>query len=321
MSTLLPIDSANYRPSRLHDEDRVWGQTNCYVDLWIELLNALGFDSTPALAFTLSVDFDGDQWRSFKFPLEDLRRLYGLDVAEMSAWRELAHHVDEQLGMGRFLIVEVDSYYLPDTERMSYQVEHVKTVIAPNMIDREHQRLGYFHNTGYYELQGDDFADIFERARDRPEILPPYVELVRLDRIQHLDEDELFDAALGLVRAHLQRRPTTNPVQRFRRRLDQDIEWLRSDGLATFHLYAYATLRQFGSSAELAGSLCEWLAERGEPITEVAVEFRELASDAKTAQFQLARVASGRTVDVGPVLGRIEHRWAATMHGLADRYA
>ncbi len=245
---LLPIDSANYRPSRLHDEHRVWGATNCYVDLWIELLNALGFDSTPALAFTLSVDFEGDQWQTFKFPLEDLRRLYGLDVAEMNTWREVAHHVDEQLAMGRFLIVEVDSYYLPDTDRMSYQVEHVKTVIAPNMIDREHQLLGYFHNTGYYELQGDDFTGIFERARNQPEVLPPYVELVKLDRIHHLDEEQLLDAVLGLVRVHLQRRPTTNPVHRFRQRLDRDIEWLRSDDLETFHLYSYATLRQLGSS-------------------------------------------------------------------------
>jgi len=223
--------------------------------------------------------------------------------------------------MGRFLIVEVDSYYLPDTARVSHGIEHVKTLIAPNMIDREQRRLAYFHNAGYYELEGDDFARIFERPVDRPEMLPPYVELVKLDRIRHLDEDKLLSAALGLVRAHLQRRPATNPVQRFRKRLDHDIGWLRSDGLATFHLYSYATLRQFGSSAELAGSLCDWLAERGEPIAQVAVDFRELASDAKTAQFQLARLVSGRTVDIGPILQRLEARWASTMHALAVRYA
>ena len=58
--------------------------------------------------------------------------------------------------------------------------------------------------------------------------------------------------------------PATNPVQRFAKRLEQDVDWLRAEGLETFHLYAFATLRQFGSAAELAGSLCEWLAERGE---------------------------------------------------------
>ncbi len=35
MTAVLPIDSANYRPSRLHVERHVWGATNYFV-LWIE---------------------------------------------------------------------------------------------------------------------------------------------------------------------------------------------------------------------------------------------------------------------------------------------
>jgi hypothetical protein len=319
--TLFPIDSANYRPSRPHDEHRVWGATNCFVDLWIEPLNTAGCDSTPALALTLSVDLEGDQRQSFKFALDDLARQHALDVAEMNTWREVARHVDEQLTMARFLVVEVDSYCPPDTDRISCPVEHVKTVIAPNGVDRERQRLELIHNTAYYELQGDDFVVNFERARDQPEVLPPYVELVKLDRIHHLDEEQLLDAALGLVRMHVQRRPLTNPVQRFRKCLDQHIEWLRSDSLATFHLYAYVTLRMLGSSAELAGSLCEWLTARGEPILDVSSEFREIALDAKAAHFRLVRLLTGRTIDVRPVLERIERQWDSTMRGLAGRYA
>ena len=99
---------------------------------------------------------------------------------------------------------------------------------------------------------------------------------------------KMLHAALGWVREHLTRRPTTNPVQRFAKRLEQDVDWLRAEGLDTFHLYAFVTLRQFGSSAELTGSLCEWLAERGEATAEVVADWNALASDAKSAQFQLA---------------------------------
>jgi len=321
MTRLLPIDAATYQPSELHADDRVWIETNCYVDLWIELLHALSLDSTAALAFTLSVDFEGDQWQFFKFPLEDLRALYGLDVAEMNPWRGLEHHIDEQLAMGRLLTAEVDSWYLPDTAGVSYGIEHVKTSIVPNLIDRDGARLGYFHGAGYHELAGDDYAGIFGLGRDQPEMLPPYVELVKLDAIHQLEGDDLLRGALELLRIHLRRRPDTNPVLRFRKRLEQDVDWLRAEGLATFHEYAFVTLRQFGSAAELAGSLCSWLDARGERTADIAVQFGELAVLAKTAQFQLARLVSGRTIDVGPVLDAMEGHWDAAMQALGARYA
>jgi hypothetical protein len=76
------------------------------------------------------------------------------------------------------------------------------------------------------------------------------VELIKLDGTRELDDREMFDRALALVREHLARRPATNPVQRFAKRLEQDLDWLPRRGLDTFHLYAFATLRQFGSAAE-----------------------------------------------------------------------
>ncbi len=319
MNRLLAIDAASYVPSPLHGEDRVWVETNCYVDLWIELLHALGLDCRPALPFTLAVDFEGDQWQFFKFPPEDLRTLYGLDVAEMNPWRGLEHHVDEQLAMGRLLTAEVDSWYLPDTAGVSYRIEHVKTSIVPNMIDRERRRLGYFHGAGYHELDGDDYAGLFGLGRERPDLLPPYVELVKLDGLRHLEPADLVTATLALLRTYLGRRPTTNPVQRFRKRLEQDIEWLRAEGVPMFHLYAFATLRQFGSAAELAGAMCEWLAERGEPTAGVAAGLRDLASAAKAAQFQLARMVSGRAID-GPVLDSMEQGWDTAIEELLRRY-
>jgi hypothetical protein len=321
MIRLLPIDAQTYAPSSIRSGDRVWTESNCYVDLWIELLHALGRDYRPALAFTLSVDFEGDQWQFFKFPPEDLRTLYGIDVAEMNPWRGLEHHVEEQLEMGRLLTAEVDAFYLPDTAGITHQLDHVKTTIVPNMLDRANRRLGYFHNSRYYELGGDDYAGIFGLGDDRPQLLP-YVELIKLDGTRELDDREMFDRALALVREHLARRPATNPVQRFAKRLEQDLDWLRAEGLDTFHLYAFATLRQFGSAAELTGSLCEWLAERGETTADVVPEWNGLASDAKSAQFQLARLMrADRMLDMDSLLGPMERRWDAAMGSLVDRYA
>jgi hypothetical protein len=321
MNRLLPIDAAGYVASSLHAEDRIWIETNCYIDLWIELLHALRLDSAPALACTLSVDFEGDQWQFFKFSLEDLRVLYGLDVAEMNPWRGLEHHVDEQLTMGRLLTAEVDSWYLPDTAGVSYQIEHVKTSIAPNMIDRERQRLGYFHGAGYYELDGADYAGIFGHDRDLSAVLPPYVELVKLDGLKRLGDAEVLDTALALIREHLARRPASNPVRRFRARLESDLEWLRSEGFETFHQYAFATLRQLGSASELTSSLCAWLAERGEPTADASREWCEVASLAKASQFQLARLVRGRGADVDGSLETMERCWATAMDMLVRQYA
>ena len=321
MNQLLAIDAATYVASPLHDERRVWVETNCYIDLWIELLHALGLECAPALACTLSVDFEGDQWQFFKFPLEDLRALYGIDVAEMNPWRGLEHHIDEQLSMGRLLTAEVDAFHLPDTAGVSYRTEHVKSSIVANMIDRDAKRLGYFHGAGYHELAGDDFDGLFGNGRDLSATLPPYVELVKLDGLRRRDACALLPIAGELVRTHLERRPASNPVRRFRARLERDVEWLRTEDLPTFHLYAFATLRQFGSAAELTGSLCHWLAAHGRLAADAGDAWCELASSAKAAQFKLARLVSGRAIDVDAVLDTMERGWDAAMEFLVGHGA
>jgi hypothetical protein len=321
MIRLLPIDAATYTPSSARENDRIFVETNCYVDLWLELLHALDLDYHPALAFTLSVDFEGDQWTFFKFPAEDLRSLYGLEVAEMNPWRGLEHHIEEQLEMGRLLTAEVDSFFLPDTAGIAHEIAHVKTTIVPNMLDRENRRLGYFHNSRYHELDGDDYAGIFGRDSEDSALLP-YVELVKIDGVRRLTDAELLEGALRLVPEHLSRRPTTNPVQRFAKRLEQDVEFLRSAGLETYHQYAFATMRQFGSAAELTGSLCNWLAERGEPTADAATEWTALASEAKTTMFQLARLMrADRVLDVDTLLGPMERRWDIAIEMLVGHYA
>ena len=69
----LSLTAATFVPHPLHATERSWTETNCYVDVWIEVLHALGLDPVAASAFTLSCDFEGDQWTFFKYPPEDLR--------------------------------------------------------------------------------------------------------------------------------------------------------------------------------------------------------------------------------------------------------
>ena len=84
---VLAIDADGYQSNRLHHSHMPWQETNCYVDVWIELIHALGFDVEPSLAFTLAVDFEQDQWTFFKPPLNDLNELYGIEVEELMFFR------------------------------------------------------------------------------------------------------------------------------------------------------------------------------------------------------------------------------------------
>jgi hypothetical protein len=318
---LLPLAAEGYRPHALHATERTWTETNCYVDVWIEVLHALGLDPLAAGAFTLSADFEGDQWTFFKFPPEDLRVLFGLEVSEMNVWRPVVEHVAEQLDFGRLCTVEVDSWFLPDTRGVSYRTDHVKSTVVPQMLDREGRRLGYFHNAGYFELDGDDFDGVFRLGPYAEHAgLPPYVEVVRLDRVRRNDPD-LVDRVIALTADHLARRPADNPVTRLGARLEQDLPWLAEQDLETFHLYSFGMCRQCGATAELAASFVDWLNRHDRTGTELAAEaFGDLASGAKSLQFALARVVRGRTVDVAAVLEPMARSWEAAMAVLEHRY-
>lgn len=328
---LLPLDPGTYEPDALHSPDRVWTETNCYVDVWIEVLHALGHDPAAAGAFAVASDFEGDQWTFFKYPTEDLRVLFGIEVAEMAVWRPLPLHVAEQLRLGRLMTIEVDSWFLPDTRGVSYRSEHVKTTIVPQMIDLDAGRLGYFHNAGYHELEGDDLVGTLGDHEQPDERLPPYAELVRLERMRPSGSEGAGDASPGAERLvvaardaltrHLARRPDTNPVTRFAERLGDDLLWLTGAGLEAFHRYAFATCRQCGAAAEIAASFVQWIGHSDGGLEGAEAWLRDLAAQAKALQFALARAASGRKVEVGGVLHEMERSWEASMTALDERYA
>ena len=194
-------DTGSHAPHLLHADDRTWPESNCYVDLSVEVLHALQLDPTAALAFTLGLDFEGDQYTFFKFPLGEIRELYGIDVEELNVWRPLHVHAAEQAALGRFLMPEVDSFYLPDTAGVSYRIEHTKSSIAIDFIDVDARRLRYFHGRGYHELSGDDFVGVFRLDDHAPAtgVLPPYTEIAKVDRVTHRSENDLVERAVGAM--------------------------------------------------------------------------------------------------------------------------
>jgi hypothetical protein len=313
---VLAMDPTQHGRHPLHGEDRIWAETNCDVDLWVELLHALGFEPLAALPFTFTIDFEGDQWTFFRFPHADLLELYGLDVRQLTVWRPLIDHVEEQMALGRPVLVDVDSYYLPDTAGTAYHRDHIKTTVAAVESDGPARRLGYFHNQGYHHLQGDDFASLFRIASSPTTELPPCVEIVKHRQGPVPRGADLGQASLRLLRRHLQHLPQSNPFLRFREQFEADLRWLAGESLDTFHRYSFVTLRQFGAGYELASLYLRWLQQFTPlPVETPRTALGDLATEAKTLQFLLARaLARKKPLDLS-ALDRLADGWQrATIH-------
>ena len=216
--TVIPGLSPQAPRHTLHSEAMIWPEKNCYADLWIGLLHGLRLDPHAMLPFVFGIDFEGDQWTFFKPVLDELYLLYGLDVQELNVWQPLLTHAQEHLAAGKLISTEADAFWLPDTAGTDYRHQHSKTTIVLNHLDVERQQLGYFHNAGYYLLEGEDFAQTFRLnpqgqprsangGDEDPAFLPLYAEFIRTDRLQRHSAGELAALALPLLRKHLARRP------------------------------------------------------------------------------------------------------------------
>ncbi|MDP2307737.1 MAG: DUF1839 family protein [Pseudomonadota bacterium] len=323
MRQIVPLDPASYQRHLIHGENRTWAETNCYADVVIELLHGLGHEPLAALPFTVAIDFDVDQWTFFKFPHADLLELYALGIHELAPWRPLAEHVEEQVAAGRPVLVELDSFFLPDTAGTAYKLAHVKSTVAVNAIDVAGRRMGYFHNQGYHALEGQDFADIFQvDGLVHPRMLPPYIEFVkRAPRGRALSGPPLVDASLELLRRHLGRIPEHNPFVPFKAKFQGDMDWLLRSEIDLFHAYSFATLRQYGACFELTATYLRWLKEQGVDAPSAATEaFDEISRATKALQFQFARaMARKRPLDLAP-LDRMAGLWEQGMGDLIARF-
>ena len=316
--------AAASRPGGLHGEGAIWQETNCYMDLWIELLYGWGLDPRAALAFTVTQDFEGDHFTFFKYPQADIEELYGTVVQEMAVYDSLEAHIAEQVGRGHTVLVEVDSYYLPDTRATAYRQGHVKTTIAIDRIDPAAQLLAYYHSVGYYTADGEDYRGLLRLEpglRDNGDLLFPYAECAKRVR-PPLQGAALSNAVAAQMRRHLGRRPPGNPVARWREAFAGQVDNVLSRGDAYFYHYGFNLPRQLGANFEMLGHCLTWLGEHGYRVpAAVTSGAATIASECKVVQFRLARaVARGRPDLCAETLGALETAYGQVIDGLLQSF-
>ncbi len=320
MAEVFPgLDPATHRPHALHASERMWPETNCYVDLWIEVLHAHGVAPEAMLGFTLTQDFEGDQFTFFKVPLEDLETLYGIRATELAIFDVVESHVLEQIRRGRLCLVEMDSFYLPDTHATGYRREHGKTTVGINRLDPDARVMDYFHNAGFFRVEGEDFDGLFQKhlkAEDPPFL--PYTEFAKLPA-ERPGAAHLKGEARRLLAVHLARRPQENPVRAFAAVFPAQVERVAERPFDFFHKYAFNTLRQLGANFELCAAHLDWLGEGGE-FADASAAALKIAEVSKTVQFQLARAIARRKFDpLATALAPAIDAWDSLMETLGPR--
>jgi Domain of unknown function (DUF1839) len=330
------LSAAGHTPHALHGADAIWPAANGHVDVWIEVLAQLCLDPLALWPCTVAIDFEGDQWTSFKPPHAELRALYGIDVQELRVWRPLSEHAIEHLGAGRLLSLEANAFWLPDPAGTDYRRNHAKTAIVLNELDLDARRMAYFHHAGYFEARGEDVAHLLgleEETSDLEAIadwrgsrvaevgaaavalaeghLPPFAEFIRTDRQVARSTEELQVLALHHLASHLEFRPRRNPVRRFAVRLARDLPLLREYGPGYSDAWASATVRQLGAAFEFAARGLAWQeAPRGSPLHQAAAAFEGIARDAQTLMRKLARaVSSTKAAELSGLLEPMAQAW------------
>jgi hypothetical protein len=282
-----------YSPHPLHSPDRIWPETNCYADLWIELLSAMGCEPEAMLGFTARLDFEDDQFGFFKPPADDLETLYGLKLQELAIYEPVEQHVLRQTGRRRLCMVEVDAFFLPDTAGITYRTGTGKTTIGINAIDPDSRRIAYFHNGGYSALEGEDYEGIFGAPRTDLALARPYTEFTTVDP-EPVEAAELRRRADAILARHWARRPADNPVRRFQAALPAQAEALAGRAPQAFHDYAFHNPRMLGADFELLGAHLDWLSEGRDPRS---AHCRAIAECAKGLTLHLARAVARRRFD------------------------
>ncbi len=312
MISLWELDPATYVRHRIHSGEHTYGETNCYADVLIELLHARGDEPLAVMGSLARMDFEGDQWTFFKPAPADLETLLGIDIHEMQPYLPLPEQIAEQLTEGRTLIVELDSFHLPDTAGTAYRTAHVKSSIAAEAIDVDGERLRYFHNQGLYELSGDDYREAFRFGRTFSEdVLPPYTEIVRFDSGPGLIGDALRAAARDALADHLTRRPADNPFPRFGEQLHETLPALLAGDAETYHAYAFATSRMAGAGFEVLAAHVDWLF--GEAADSAVSALERIVEATKVLSFKLAR---RRAFDPSEAITAMAGDWDLAMQRL-----
>lgn len=306
----LRMRARRHRAHELHRGERIWRDGASPVDLWIELLHGNRLDPLAALAFTVTQDFEDDQFTLARLPQEDIEKLYGLQVQELSVFDSLEERAIVQTRRGNIVLVEVDAFFLPDTRAPSYRSEHAKTTIGIDVIDPAAKRLGYFHHTGYHLLGEDDYDGVLGTSAAQNaghggaagtvhgQTLFPHVEFVKRVR-EPLSGTPLAEVSADLLCAHLLRRPMHNPVERWRAAFPAHVDTMLARGEPYARLYASNVMRQLGANFELLSHYLQWMREQGFDIPmSTHLGARRIASEAMVMQCRLARALSRSEPDM-----------------------
>ena len=315
LGSLQSTSPGQYKSSGLHDKSRDWPETNCYMDLWIELIHAFGGQPEAMLPVVFGVDFEGDHFTFFKPSLTDIYDLYGVDVQELQTWRGIIPATVEQLNRGCIVMPEVDAFFLPDTLATDYRKKHSKSSIAICSMDLERRYCKYFHNAGFFELEGDDFELLFGLKRPEGTVdLSPYTEFAKIDGFQAKQDLELMGLSSCILNRVLKTVPKTNPFSAFRASFLEQVPVIKEHGMEMYHGYVFANVRHAGSAFELGSQYLKWAELRGQQYGNAGEHCAVISDSCKKLLLKLARaVSSSRQVDFSELFDTLERSWEAAM--------
>ena len=232
-------------------------------------------------------------------------------------------HAQEHLARGTLISTEADAFWLPDTAGTDYRRQHTKSTIVLHELDLAAGRLGYFHNAGYYTLDGEDFIQTFRVGfPPDPAFMPLFAETVRVDRAVQRSQETLAELARISLRRHLARRPAGNPVTRFSHRLEADLPLLQVEGLDVYHAWAFATLRQLGGAFEALALHLRWLESASREslaLAAAAAAFHTISVGAKALILKGARAVNAkRPLNAGPALQELADAWQRGIDRLTE---
>ena len=194
---------------------------------------------------------------------DDLERLLRGRHPRDAAVPPAPEQIAEQIAAGRTIIVELDSWYLPDTAATSYRTAHVK-IVGRRRGDRPRRRAA--------ALLPQRRPARAER-RGLPRRLPPRARVLgrrpaavhrdrRFDAGGALHGDELRDAARELCAHHLALRPGRTRSRASPRSSSATCPALLEGDAQVYHAYAFATVRMVGAGFEVAARACRLAARR-----------------------------------------------------------
>jgi hypothetical protein len=193
--------------------------------------------------------------------------------------------------------------------------------VGIDFVDPAARRLGYFHNTGYHRLDGDDYDGVFRKLpqfAQQPDLLLPYVEFAKQAR-PALEGTALADASAESLCAHLRRRPLANPISQWRAAFPAHLETLLERGEAFFHPYSFNLTRQLGANFEFLSKYLLWLTAQGFDIpASIPAAAQSIASESMAMQFRLLRaIARARRDLCEDCFDELESAYEKTLPPLA----